>query len=66
MSEVESIVAQLAVVLLLGVILYGIADTPLYGIALGIEIVALFFVLTTNNTAQKLVSSIGAFVGSQH
>lgn len=44
-NQLESILLQAGAVLLVGAILVGIADTPLYPIAFGIEIVALIYVL---------------------
>ena len=44
-QDIEYIALSIGAVLLIGALLVGIASTPLYPVALGIEIVALFYVL---------------------
>lgn len=48
LHSTEVMVLETAAILVIGAILLGIADTPLYPVAIGIELVALAYVLILN------------------
>ena len=65
-QDIEHIALSIGAVLLVGAILVGIAETPAYPLALGVEVVALIYVLVLPNGPKLLgpaMDTLLKFVG---
>lgn len=59
LGDTERLALQAVAILVVGAILLGLADTPAYPLAIGVEIVALFAVLVSVGGSQALTSISG-------
>lgn len=59
LGDTERLALQAVAILVVGAILLGLADTPAYPLAIGVEIVALFAVLVSAGGSQALTSISG-------
>lgn len=59
LGDTERLALQAVAILVVGAILLGIADTPAYPLAIGVEVVALFAVLVSAGGSQAINSVTG-------
>jgi hypothetical protein len=59
LSDAEAIGLQVVALLVVGAVLIGLADTPLYPLAIGMLVIALFYVLVQGGGSQALATLSG-------